>query len=159
MTEDKENRGDHAVGYKKPPKEHQFKKGQSGNPKGRPPANKTQQLDLAAFLDQDVEVKKGGKTIKMSEFEIRLRSLLRKTLKDKSVSAAMKFIQHCEKHDIFSPPQEKETSGGVMRVPRGWDLHDYHYMYVTFGPPPWKGDGDDGMFSDDELKERENVWK
>ena len=26
-----------AVGYKNPPKEHQFKKGQSGNPKGRKP--------------------------------------------------------------------------------------------------------------------------
>ena len=27
---------DYEVGYGKPPKEHRFKKGQSGNPRGRP---------------------------------------------------------------------------------------------------------------------------
>lgn len=31
------NQNDYEVGYKKPPKHSQFKKGQSGNPKGRPP--------------------------------------------------------------------------------------------------------------------------
>ncbi|MHC4117020.1 MAG: DUF5681 domain-containing protein [Planctomycetota bacterium] len=34
-------REDYEVGYKKPPKEHQFKPGQSGNPKG-PPVRRTQ---------------------------------------------------------------------------------------------------------------------
>lgn len=32
-----EDEGARRTGYKNPPSEHQFKKGQSGNPKGRPP--------------------------------------------------------------------------------------------------------------------------
>jgi len=35
ITDNRENTGSE-VGYKKPPKEHQFKPGQSGNPGGRP---------------------------------------------------------------------------------------------------------------------------
>ena len=45
-TEDKgdafpDKRQDYKVGYSKPPKKHQFKPGQSGNPAG-PPKRKTQ---------------------------------------------------------------------------------------------------------------------
>lgn len=36
MSEDKDD--DEYVGYGKPPKHSQFKKGASGNPKGRPPS-------------------------------------------------------------------------------------------------------------------------
>ena len=42
----KDNEKQYEVGYKKPPKNHQFKKGQSGNPKGIPKLIKNFEDDL-----------------------------------------------------------------------------------------------------------------
>jgi hypothetical protein len=39
-----------AVGPGKPPKEHQFKPGQSGNPKGRPPGRKRKKTSVEAAM-------------------------------------------------------------------------------------------------------------
>ena len=53
-------------GYKNPPKEHQFKKGESGNPKGRPRKKKQSSsdtgLDLIASIHREL-----GKTISVQE--------------------------------------------------------------------------------------------
>jgi len=43
------------MSYKKPPKATQFKKGQSGNPKGRPPQKKPKPNTLADDLIQELQ--------------------------------------------------------------------------------------------------------
>jgi hypothetical protein len=49
------------VGYKKPPERTRFRKGQSGNPRGRPTGSKNLATILAKALDEMVTVAENGK--------------------------------------------------------------------------------------------------
>jgi Family of unknown function (DUF5681) len=52
---------DEEVGYQKPPTKHQFKKGQSGNPKGRPKGSKNMKTMFEEVLRQPVVVRQGDR--------------------------------------------------------------------------------------------------
>lgn len=67
-------RDDYEVGYKKPPRQHQFKPGNNANPRGRPKgARNLQALISEAFFESFVEkvpVNKGGKAKLMTKLKI-----------------------------------------------------------------------------------------
>ena len=51
------------IGYGKPPKRSQFKKGKSGNPKGRPAGKKNFATYLDTMLKSKVPISENGKTL------------------------------------------------------------------------------------------------
>jgi hypothetical protein len=56
-----DDKKDYEIGYKRPPKANQFKKGQSGNPKGRPKLVKSFKADLKEELEEIISINEGGK--------------------------------------------------------------------------------------------------
>jgi len=47
---------DYAVGYGRPPRQHQFKRGQSGNPRGRPKGVRSEDDILAKLLNRKISI-------------------------------------------------------------------------------------------------------
>ena len=123
MADKKKPSGDNEVGYGKPPKEHQFKPGQSGNIKGRPKSRKSGLTDISGLLNEPVKVKAGGKVREMGPFEAGLRKLAKRAV-DKDLRAILKFVKICEEYGGIAPPPAV-TGGGVVRAPKGVNFHEW----------------------------------
>lgn len=80
---------DYEVGYGKPPKNMQFKPGESGNPKGRPRGTKNLATDLSEELAEKIVVNEGGRQLKISKQRAMIKSLLAKALKGDTRAASV----------------------------------------------------------------------
>jgi hypothetical protein len=68
------------VGYGNPPKDSRFKKGQSGNRRGRPKGSKNLKTDLTEELQTEIKVREGARAIKISKQRAIVKTLIAKTL-------------------------------------------------------------------------------
>lgn len=78
MSEKKE---DYEVGFGKPPKSGQFKKGQSGNRKGRPKGARGLKTDLKVELSEMVTFTENGKQRNLSKQRLMIKQLAAKAVK------------------------------------------------------------------------------
>jgi hypothetical protein len=69
---------DDGVGYKRPPKKHRFKPGQSGNPRGRTTGAKGLKTILKKELSGRVRITENGKTRTISKMELLVKRLVEK---------------------------------------------------------------------------------
>jgi len=98
--------GNYDVGYKRPPKSTQFKKGQSGNPKGRPKGTKDLKTDLAEELQERVLVKEGSTERKISKQRAMVKSLMAKAMKGDARAIGLAYNMVLR---LFDLDEDEET--------------------------------------------------
>ena len=72
------------VGFGKPPVHSRFRKGCSGNSKGRPKGTKNLRTDLSEVLQERITVTEGDRKVRMSKQRAIVMTLVAKTLKGDS---------------------------------------------------------------------------
>jgi hypothetical protein len=74
------NNGD-SICYGKTPVHSRFKKGQSGNPKGRPEGVKNLKIDLNEELQERIVIREGPRAVRVSKQRAIIKSLVVRTVK------------------------------------------------------------------------------
>ena len=72
--------GGSKVGYGKPPREHQFKPGQSGNPRGRPKGARGFKADVEEALSATIVVTEDGKKRRITIVAAVLKRLIQRAV-------------------------------------------------------------------------------
>jgi hypothetical protein len=103
----------YTTGYRKPPKEHRFRPGQSGNANGRPKGRKNTATLLCEILDRKVEVRNGGTIRKISVREAILTRFTEAALKGDTKSAGFLLQRYdgtepVQDHADTAAPEEQE---------------------------------------------------
>ena len=104
----------YTTGYKKPPKEHRFRPGQSGNANGRPKGRKNSATLLCEILDRKIEVRNGNTSRKITVREAILTRFAESALKGDTKSAAFLLQRYDgteavqDNADTTTTPEEQE---------------------------------------------------
>ena len=102
----------YAVGYRKPPTHSRFKKGKSGNPKGRPKGSRNFSTDVKATLEESIRVTSHGKAKTVST---QLAALLR--LREKALSGDARALDGLLALARFYNDEEMAEAAAKMNAP------------------------------------------
>jgi len=136
--------GDYAVGYGKPPQATRFRKGQSGNPKGRPKGSTHLYSVLEKILRQTVAIRQDGQTRRLSQLEVVLTALTRKAMQGdgKATSDLLKLMAKLTERQEALQAETDQPRYGVLVVPAPLTPEEWLERYGTQFPDQvdWEGD-------------------
>jgi Family of unknown function (DUF5681) len=101
--------GDYEIGYGRPPRHTRFRKGRSGNPKGRPKQARNLLTDLHEELQRRITVREGGTERRMSRQRAVVMRLLDKALKGELGAIAKLFDLRLRHEAAAGERYEPET--------------------------------------------------
>ncbi len=110
MLTDKED--DYEVGYGKPPRHTRFIKGQSGNPRGRPPGAKNLKTLLSEALNETVIVTENGGRRKVTKRQAIITQLVNRsaTADFRAIKILLDMLREIESQTEPAPPETSAFS-------------------------------------------------
>ena len=110
MPPDKEP--DYAVGYGKPPRHTRFTKGQSGNPRGRPPGAKNLRTLLSEALNETVIVTENGGRRKVTKRQAIITQLVNRsaTADFRAIKILLDIVRDIERQTEPTAPETSDFS-------------------------------------------------
>ena len=117
MTEeDKPN----AVGYKRPPKDRQFHRGQSGNLNGRPKGVRNFKTDMREELSESISIREGGRDISISKQRALIKRLVASAIDGdaRSIATLMSFCARAFGDDNDDQQQAPEDGEIIQAFKR-----------------------------------------
>ena len=83
--------GDYKVGYGRPPRQHQWRPGKSGNRRGRPKGRQNLKTDLQAELSQTITIREGDRQVRITKQRTLVKSTVAHAIKGDSRAQAKAF--------------------------------------------------------------------
>ena len=105
----KKTTSNYPVGYGRPPVEHQFQPGQSGNPSGRPKGVRNVSFDLLEELAGFVSIKDGETSVKVTRQRAIIKGLVQAALDGDQRAATTVFSWSWRAFGSEPEPETDET--------------------------------------------------
>ena len=113
-----EKKGDYEVGYGKPPRDTRFPKGQSGNPRGRPPGAKNLKTLLSEALNEPVIVTENGGRRKVTKRQAIVTQLVNRsaTADFRAIKILLDIVRDIERQTEPTAPETSDFSEADEKV-------------------------------------------
>jgi hypothetical protein len=113
-----DNQRDYEVGYGKPPRHTRFKKGQSGNPRGRPKGSKNLPTLLSEALNEPVVVAENGRRRKITMRQAIIKQLVKRsaTADLRAMKILLDMVRDLESQTEPASPETAEFSEADAKV-------------------------------------------
>lgn len=122
MSDNFEN---YEVGYKRPPREHQFKPGHSGNPKGRPKKNKTFKEEISNELDELIYIQENGQKKQITKRKALAKKIINEALSGK-ISATKIISPLLFSEQVLDEELSKELNQSDSDLIQDYIRRNYH---------------------------------